>query len=278
MFIVDEILDNFYDFLSAKGLSFSTKSSYISDVKLFIKQSLPLDAFFLQLQKSKYASASIARIYFSLKVYHRFLTKVGHKEVYDFNQLETPRVLHMIPEVLSVLEIKKLITIKGDGYDQRLMRAILELLYACGLRVSELCALKLYDIDDKRVKVFGKGGRQRVVPVAARAIRSLDAYLCLRNQSSESPYLFLTSKGKRIYRQWIYHCVRARALECGIQRCCGPHTLRHSYATHLLDGGADIRVIQELLGHSSINTTDRYTHVSISKIQQDFNKMHPRFY
>lgn len=151
-------------------------------------------------------------------------------------------------------------------------------MYVCGLRVSELCLLNLYDIDEQRVRVKGKGLKERLVPILPNTLKSIEKYLNNRGSlAKKKEPLFLTRRGKRVYRQWVFTAIKRRSAQRGIKKNCSPHTLRHSYATHLLEGGADIRVIQELLGHESIATTDRYTHLSMRKIQQDFNRIHPRY-
>lgn len=273
---MDHTIDAFYNFLSLRALSDATKSSYTSDLKLFLKKDMQVEPFFSFLKERGYASASISRIFFSLKIYYRFLKKRGAKDLYRFEDLDAPRVMQSIPEVLSIEQVKKLLAMDAKSYNERLVAAVLELLYSCGLRVSELCSLNLYNVDDKSVKVMGKGSKERLVPIAKRSIKVLDRYLLQRSQGGIGSALFVTQKGKRLYRQWVYHAIRERAKACGLEKRIGPHTLRHSYATHLLEGGADIRVIQELLGHASISSTDRYTHISVQKIQQDFNKIHPR--
>src|SRR5262249_29447502 len=143
------------------------------------------------------------------------------------------------------------------------------------LRVSELCSLTIYSVDDVSVKVFGKGGKERVVPIGKAALRAVDAYLGFR-EPFQSENLFLTQKGKVLDRSSVWRMVKRYAKEAGIAKSISPHTFRHSFATHLLEMGADLRIIQELLGHANIATTDRYTHVNISQLQESFAKFHPR--
>src|SRR5205807_5323453 len=146
-----------------------------------------------------------------------------------------------------------------------------ELLYATGIRVSELCGLGLYDVDDETIKVMGKGSKERIVPVGKKAIEAIDAYLSqIRNQfeSDKEKKLFLTDKGKPIDRNLVWRLIKHYAKAANISKNISPHTLRHSFASHLLDNGADLRVIQDMLGHAHISSTDRYTHLSRGHIQE----------
>ncbi|MCB1135379.1 MAG: tyrosine-type recombinase/integrase, partial [Chlamydiia bacterium] len=157
-------------------------------------------------------------------------------------------------------------------------RAILELLYASGLRVSELCSLKINDVDDDALKVMGKGSKERIVPLGRKALEAIDFYLLHyreRWDSKKQRRLFLTRTGKDLDRISVWKMVKRYAREAGIQKSISPHTLRHSFATHLLDNGADLRVIQEMLGHATITSTDRYTHVSQTQVQEAFHRFHP---
>ena len=158
-------------------------------------------------------------------------------------------------------------------------RAILEVLYASGLRVSELCNLGLYAVDDEFVRVKGKGGKERLVPIGRKAVEAID--YCLQHfrgecRNEKNPVLFSTNRGKKIDRVNVWRMVKKYAKQAGIVKNIFPHTLRHSFATHLLDNGADLRVIQEMLGHASINSTDRYTHLSRRHLVEAFNAFHPR--
>jgi integrase/recombinase XerD len=153
-------------------------------------------------------------------------------------------------------------------------RVILELLYGAGLRVSELVNLQIYDVADEFIKVIGKGNKERKVPIHQKAIVEIDRYL--HERQKKSCWLFLDEKGKKVTRQSVFYRLKKLASEVGILKNISPHTLRHSFATHLLEGGADLRVIQELLGHSHISTTDIYTHLSKKKLQENFDKFHPK--
>ena len=157
-------------------------------------------------------------------------------------------------------------------------KAILELMYATGMRVSELCSLCINDLSDTFVKVRGKGKKERIIPVGKKAIEAVDRYLMeYRGKAVEegSP-LFISSRGRRIDRMTVWKQVKMYAKKAGIRKKVSPHTLRHSFATHLLEGGADLRLIQDMLGHEDIGTTDLYTHVSSSRMHQAFRDFHPR--
>ena len=164
-----------------------------------------------------------------------------------------------------------------DGCDNLFHLAIIEFLYATGIRVSELCFLNLFDVDESVVRVKGKGGKERALPIARRTVKVLDQYLLERREKEkENPPLFITQRGKRINRQFVWALVKEYAEKAGIEKVVSPHTLRHSYATHLIENGADLRIIQELLGHANIGTTDRYTHISTKHLNSAFLKFHPR--
>ncbi|MEI6531905.1 MAG: tyrosine-type recombinase/integrase, partial [Chlamydiota bacterium] len=181
----------------------------------------------------------------------------------------------LIPEVLTYEEVTRLLEASADLRT----KAILELLYASGLRVSELCSLSLYDVDESSVRVKGKGGKERLVPVGCKAIEAIDAYLNGPREAFSSEgekHLFLSSRGKPLDRISLWRLIKKLGVQAGITKRISPHTLRHSFATHLLEGGADIRIIQDLLGHSNIQTTDRYTHISQKKVREAFYRCHNR--
>ncbi len=150
------------------------------------------------------------------------------------------------------------------------------MIYASGLRVSEVCGLNLHDVDDTVVRVKGKGGKERIVPIAASAVAAIDHYLVTFRPDNKDTPLFLSEKGKRIERTLVWKRVKHYAKLAGISKVISPHTLRHSFATHLLENGADLRIIQEMLGHSNIATTDRYTHISQRHLTEAFENFHPR--
>ena len=264
-----------------KGLSKLSADAYISDLQIYEQLTgkpaeqidySELSKFLKILRLKEYASASITRAVISLRVYHKYLllTKIKLEGTDLF--LETPKCTQKIPEVLSLEEAFCLI----EDEEDTCASAVIELLYACGLRVSEVCNLNLVDLGTDTLFVKGKGGKDRIVPIAEVTKKRILRYLELEGRSKmEQEPLFLSSTGKRISRGEIWSFVKSRAKEKNLKKNISPHTLRHSYATHMLESGADLRVIQELLGHSSITTTERYTHISKKMLKESFFKHHP---
>lgn len=264
-----------------KGLSGLSADAYTHDLMLYEHlvgrdcgnvDSKSFSKFLKILREKGYASTSITRAVVSLRVYRKYLFLIGEKTSDSDIFLETPKCWSLIPEVLSEQEVALLLTGKEDTHEQ----VIIELIYACGLRVSEASGLNCFDMGKDTLFVKGKGGKDRIVPIAEKTRNRIANYLLLerRHEDKEAP-LFVNSKGKRISRQEIWSYIKAAALRAGIKKNVSPHTLRHSYATHMLERGADLRVIQELLGHSSITTTERYTHISKKKLKESFVKFHP---
>lgn len=286
-------IDDFLIYISSeKGLALNTLKGYGCDIQAFlvflrslemqewaqIEQQHIID-FLAEKKNQGYASASLCRALIAIKVFFRFLKREGVIPTNITVHLETPKLWQLIPDVLSIEEVDKLLlqpdqqTLKGARD-----RAILEVLYASGLRVSELCQLKIYDVDDQYVRVQGKGGKERLVPIGSKAIAAIDHYLSYRHHSPEERdfFLFEGRKARPISRISIWAMIKIYIKQAGITKNVSPHTLRHSFATHLLDNGADLRIIQEMLGHSNISSTDRYTHVSQSHLREAFQAFHPR--
>lgn len=285
-------IEDFLIYLSSeKGLSSHTLEAYRRDIEDFmaflktqknmswkkVKQQFVID--FIGFKKeSGYATASLCRALIAIKVFFRFLKR---EDIIDENvtlHLQSPALWQLIPEVLTPEEVDHLLqqpdtsTIRGARD-----KAILELLYASGLRVSELCHLSLYDVKDHEVKVKGKGGKERIVPLGKHAIHAIDQYLSFREgENRSSQPLFLGRGHCALNRITVWKMIKQYAKKAQIEKRISPHSLRHSFATHLLENGADLRVIQELLGHASISSTDRYTHVSHSHLQAAFQAFHPR--
>lgn len=291
---MNEHLDDFLMYIgSEKGLSPNTIEAYQRDGLAFVEflelkgittfidvcQSHIVD-FIASLQDQDYATSSISRNLISIKVLFRFLKR---ERIIDNNvalYLESPKLWQLIPEVLSLDEVEKLLQKPDPNHPYGARdKAILELLYSSGLRVSEMCSIKINDVDDDCVRVFGKGSKERLVPLGKHALGAIDHYLNLfRDQvdSEKQKALFVTKGGKSIDRVSVWRMIKDYARKAGITKNISPHTLRHSFATHLLDNGAELRVIQEMLGHASINSTDRYTHVSKAHVQKAFDAFHPR--
>ncbi len=224
---------------------------------------------------------TIAHTITALRSFYKFLIINKKIDSSPMNLVNPPKLSKKIPKVLNVEEVDKLLNINLENEFDYRNKAMLELMYACGLRVSEIVELKLTDIDliNSVVKVFGKGSKERIIPIGEYANAALTIYInhyrniLLKNKISD--YLFINNQGNKMSRIGFFKMLKNLALKEGIKRDFSPHTLRHSFATHLLDSGADLRSIQELLGHSSISTTQIYTHVSKENIRKDYDEFHP---
>jgi integrase/recombinase XerD len=275
---VKEHVSDFLDFLGAeKGLKKATLLAYKSDLEAFFSHHNQVTkeavlSFLDSLKSKNAAGSSMARALVAIRVFCRFLQREGYLHEDICGMLGIPSVWQTIPDILSYEEIQKILSLSENPRD----RAIFYLLYACGIRVSELCNLNLSQVGDHEIRVKGKGGKERIVPIAKAAITAIDTYLLTRKKGEEEP-LFLGRNGRRIRRESVWALVKFYAKKAGITKKISPHTFRHSFATHLLERGADLRIIQELLGHASIATTDRYTHLSDQKLQDAFQRFHPNF-
>jgi integrase/recombinase XerD len=226
---------------------------------------------------------SQCRILSGVRSFFRFLQLDGYREDDPTELLESPQIGEHLPEVLSPQEIDRLeASIDLSKWEGHRNRAIIEVLFSCGLRVSELVNLKLSDLylDEEYVHVFGKGSKERLVPISKRAIMELQFWFddrChMTIKPSEEDYVFLNRYGKHLTRTMILIMIKRQADIAGIQKTISPHTLRHSFATALLEGGADLRIIQALLGHESIGTTEIYTHIDTSMLRKEILEHHPR--
>lgn len=292
--LLDTIFEDFLSYIgSEKGLAVNTIEAYQRDIAAFFafirKKGLTaieqvdeehLMDFVASLQAAGYASSSIVRNLIAIKVLCRFLKREGNLPTNFSLYFATPKAWQLIPTVLSYEEIERLLeapdieTLQGSRD-----KAMLEIMYACGLRVSEVCSLKIYDVDDEYVRVMGKGKKERLVPIGFKAIQAVDHYLHHYRslvESEKSKELFVSSRGKPIDRVSVWRMIKTYMKKAGILKNISPHSLRHSFATHLLENGADLRVIQEMLGHASISSTDRYTQISKSRLQKSFDEFHPR--
>ena len=226
---------------------------------------------------------SQCRILSGVRSFFRFLQLDGFREDDPTELLESPQIGDHLPEVLSMQEVDRLeASIDLSKWEGHRNRAIIEVLFSCGLRVSELVNLKLSDlyIDEEFVRVLGKGSKERLVPISKKAIRELNYWFDDRKQMKIKPgeedYVFLNRRGAHLTRVMILIMIKQQAEMAGIQKTISPHTLRHSFATALLEGGADLRVIQALLGHESIGTTEIYTHIDTSTLRREILEHHPR--
>lgn len=225
-------------------------------------------------------STSIAHELTAIKNFHKFLIKIGKLDKDVSLLIERPKLVKHLPNTLSVEEVDKLLDIRLQTVFDYRNKAMLELLYGTGMRVSELCSLTLHDIDLENcvVRCIGKGNKERIIPIGEYALEALKNYLNWRSsmcKGFQTDALFLNNHGRPITRVGFFKNLKAILEKQGIQKNVSPHTLRHSFATHLLEHGADLRSIQELLGHSDLSTTRIYTHVSNEKVKNDYKEYHP---
>lgn len=287
-----EIADFLSYIASEKGLAKNSIEAYERDVRAFQEHlkskgissisfagKEEIISFLTLLNANKYATVSICRALIAIKVFFRFLCREGVVAANPALTLQSPKLWQLIPEVLTYEEVERLLNRPAtDTMEGARDKAILEVLYGSGLRVSELCSLNITSVDDTSLRVMGKGSKERIVPIGEAAVHAIDHYLAnFRDGAGKEPALFVTTKGKRIDRVFVWKMIKGYGVEAGIAKNISPHTMRHSFATHLLDNGADLRVIQEMLGHASITSTDRYTHISSSKLKSSFEAYHPRF-
>ena len=278
-----------------KGLSANTVVSYDNDVQKLLQfleeknERLPsvteplLHEFLSVLHDIGIHPRSQARIVSGIRVFFQFLKTSGYTDHNPATLLELPRLGRQLPDILTVDEIDAMEAACDDStYEGCRNRAIIETTYCCGLRVSELVGLQMskVDIDEGYVTVDGKGSKQRIVPIASSAVDAIRAYLPLRSnltpKRGSEDILFLNRRGGQLTRTMIFYIVKKLCGECGIKKNISPHTLRHSFATHLLEGGANLRAIQEMLGHESITTTEIYVHIDRSFLRQEVANCHPR--
>jgi integrase/recombinase XerD len=229
----------------------------------------------------------VARAVVAVRSFHRFCLAEGHVAVDPSEDVATPRVPQGIPKALTEAEVDALLAaVTGDGPTSLRDRAILETLYACGLRISELVGLDVgaVDLEDGFLRAFGKGAKERIVPVGHTAAAAIEAWLPARaavlararRGRSDPDALFVNPRGGRLTRQGCWHIVAGYGLRAGLGGRLSPHVLRHSCATHMVDRGADLRVVQELLGHASVSTTQIYTKVTQSRLRAVYDAAHPR--
>jgi len=242
-----------------------------------------LQQFVAQLQDLGIHARSQARIISGIKSFYHFLFLDDYIQVDPTELLESPRIGMKIPEVLSVSEINNMLdSIDLSRPEGQRNRAMLEVLYSCGLRVSELIGLCFSDIFLKEgyIKVEGKGGKQRLVPISDVAIKEINNYMYDRHlvtvKKGFEDVLFLSKRGAGLSRIMIFHIVKVHAELAGIKKNVSPHTFRHSFATHLLEGGANLRAIQDMLGHEKITTTEIYTHIDRESLRKEILTYHPR--
>ena len=278
-----------------KGYSANTLDAYMRDVDKLLRYLAieQVDVLDVKLEDLEHFAAfisdlgigprSLARILSGVRQFYRFLVVDGYLEIDPTELLESPKQPDHLPEVLSTAEVdlleQAIDLTKWEGHRNR---AIIEVLFSCGLRVSELTNLKLSNlyVDEQYIRVMGKGAKERLVPISPRALDELNYWFADRNEMKIKPgeedYVFLNRRGHHLTRTMILIMIKRYALEAGIKKTISPHTLRHSFATSLLEGGADLRAIQAMLGHESIGTTEIYTHIDTSTLRQEILEHHPR--
>ena len=278
-----------------RRLSSHTVRAYAADIRKFVEfldRKVGLDAVDVRvlrrylglLRDRKYGRASIARALSCLRTFFDFLVREEHLENNAVRLVRTPRQEKRLPRFLEEAEIGRLLeAAQGEGCMPARDRALLEVLYGGGLRVAEACSLELADLrfEGEYVRVRGKGGRERIAPIGPHAIRALEAYLPLRSarlvslgRSTDS--VFVNKNGSGLNVRSVGRLMERYAAAAGINQKLTPHTLRHSFATHLLNRGADLRSVQELLGHANLSTTQIYTHVTTHRLKEVYDRSHPR--
>ena len=278
-----------------KGYSANTLDAYMRDVDKLLRYLAveQVDVLDVKLEDLEHFAAfisdlgigprSLARILSGVRQFYRFLVIDGYLEVDPTELLESPKQPDHLPEVLSTAEVDLLEqAIDLSKWEGHRNRAIIEVLFSCGLRVSELTNLKLSNlyVEEQYIRVMGKGSKERLVPISPRALDELNYWFADRNvmkiKPGEEDYVFLNRRGQHLTRTMILIMIKRYAVEAGIKKTISPHTLRHSFATSLLEGGADLRAIQAMLGHESIGTTEIYTHIDTSTLRQEILEHHPR--
>lgn len=278
-----------------KALQANSVEAYMSDISKFAdfvggEEALlhatinEMRDFLASLNEIGINARSQARLLSALRSFYRFLKLEGYIDNDDTELLKSPKLGMQLPDVLTIQEIDDIInSIDLSKSEGQRNRAIIEMLYSCGLRVSELCGLKLSDlyIKEQFIRVTGKGDKQRLVPISPRAIAELEAYFEDRNRIAikrgYEDYIFISERLKKpLSRITVFHIIKELVAFAGIKKSVSPHTFRHSFATHLLEGGANLRVIQAMLGHESISTTEIYTHIDRSRLREEIIMHHPR--
>ncbi|MEO0096538.1 MAG: site-specific tyrosine recombinase XerD [candidate division WOR-3 bacterium] len=296
MISLDNLIEKFhYYLLLERKLSKVSAEFYLSDTKEFLnwlKKNLEdtseeeIKKFIRYLGEKKRNSSTVARKISSLRSFFYFLNKEGVISKNPLEEIEAPKLKRKLPTVLTISEIEKLFNTLENKKDLEGIRAkaMLELLYATGIRVSELLNLKINDLnlEEGFIRVFGKRDKERIVPMGEPAILAIKEYLnlvrpsLLNKKDISIPYLFLNQRGKKLTRMGFWKILKKYVKLASIEKKITPHTFRHTFATHLLEGGANLRVVQELLGHSNISTTQIYTKINKEYLRQIYDAFHPR--
>ena len=290
MDLTSKILSDYSYYLKIeRAMSPNTVTSYSTDIREFFDATTALpaevttqDIIDYLAAKDKLSKRSQARLLSSLRSFFDWLVAEGERKDNPCETVDSPKLGRYLPEVLSVDEVTSIMeSVDLSSWNGKRDRAILEVLYGCGLRVSEAVNLKISHVylEEGFVQVVGKGNKERLVPIGEIAVDAIRCYLGARPDSAEPKYddiLFLNRFGKSLSRVAMFNMVKKQAMIAGIRKEISPHTFRHSFATHLIENGADLRVVQEMLGHESILTTEIYTHIDSSTWQRAILEYHPR--
>jgi integrase/recombinase XerD len=295
--MMNDYLDLFISYLAVeKGLSPNTQEAYSRDLTRYLDflekegcstpgavRSTHIAAFLGRLKDAGIGPRSRARSLSAIRVFHKFLMIENYADTNPASIIEAPRTLHKLPEFLTTPEVDALFAAcSGTSGENVRDLAMLELLYATGLRVSELVSLNLREVnlDAGYLMTVGKGNKERLVPIGESARQKVGAYLegvrYKFDPANQNPFLFLSRLGANMTRQAFWNIIKKRALLAGIRKNISPHTLRHSFATHLLENGADLRSVQIMLGHADLSTTQIYTHVTRERLKRLHQQIHPR--
>lgn len=285
-----QYIKEFIDYIIIeRGLSNNTSESYNRDLikyDSFLNKSIDLvdyidiEKYIEHLKKEGLSESTICRNIVSIKNFHKYVSRIYNKKD-PSETIERPKIKKRLPSVLSISDIDNILNINTiNDFDYR-NKAMLELMYATGLRVSELVNLNVNDIDIENsvVRCFGKGNKERIIPIGDIAIDSIREYLERRSSMLKgyiTDYLFINNHGNKLTRQGFFKILKIIAKKQGVNKSFSPHTLRHSFATHLLENNVDLRIIQELLGHENISTTQVYTHLQNNLIKKNYDNYHPR--
>ncbi len=286
----DLIADYSYYLRMERKMSPNTAASYRSDVSAMLaatgtdpRQMSTADIeSYLSSRSVRLSKRSQARCLSAFRSFFDWMIIEGYRKDNPCDGIESPKLGRYLPEVLSVGEVAAIIdSVRTDAWTGLRDRAMLEILYGCGLRVSELCSLRISMVymDEAFVRVVGKGSKERLVPLGQMAAEAFSAYLEARPEPASSEYediAFLNFRGSPLSRVSVFNMVRHQAMLAGVRKEISPHTFRHSFATHLVENGADLRAVQEMLGHESILTTEIYTHIDTRTWQNDILTHHPR--
>lgn len=294
----DRIIDAFIDALWAeRGLSRNTLAAYGSDLRQFAGWLLARERGLLSIERGQIQSylsdriiahaskRTTSRLLSTLKRFYRWAQRQGHLDFDPAAQVEAPKLSRPLPKVLTESEVERLLSAPNVNTALGLRdKAMLETVYAAGLRVSELVGITLGQINTRQglIRLFGKGNKERVVPLGEEALHWLGRYLemarpeLLSGRDARPEQLFVTRRGNGMTRQMCWHMIKRYAREAGVAKPLSPHTLRHAFATHLLNHGADLRAVQMLLGHSDLSTTQIYTHIAKARLRDFHARHHPR--